>query len=112
MPTDHDGAEQALTDADAAAAWPPRMRTEQSAIYLAQAHGLPVEEKTLRNWRAAGRGPACRYLGALPLYDKSELDRWAEHDALKTESPMRRNRRAARGGGGGGTGEVARSVAA
>lgn len=95
MSSDRDGADQAPTEVNAANSWPPRMRTEQAASYLTQEHGLPVEEKTLRNWRAAGRGPSCRYLGALPLYDKSELDRWGEHDALKTESPMRRNRRAA-----------------
>ena len=93
-----------------AAVWPPRMRTGQATSYLVQEHGLPVEEKTLRNWRAAGRGPSCRYLGTLPLYDKTELDRWVEQDALKAESPMRRNRRAGRGGGA--AVEVARAAAA
>jgi len=83
------------SEATPAATWPPRMRTEQAASYLTQEHGLPVEEKTLRNWRAVGRGPSCRYLGAVPIYDRPELDRWADQDALKTESPMRRNRRAA-----------------
>jgi hypothetical protein len=81
----------------AAAPWPPRMRTEQAARYLTDEHGLPVEEKTLRNWRAGGRrGPTCRYLGTLPLYDRTELDRWAENDALQPESPTTRTRRLAR----------------
>lgn len=75
---------------------PRRMTTGQAACYLQQEHGLPVEPKTLRNWRATGRrGPTCRYLGTLPLYDTPELDRWAEHDALQEENPTRRTRRLA-----------------
>jgi len=77
--------------------WPRRMRTSHAARYLTDVHGIPVVEKTLRNWRASGtRGPVCRYLGTLPLYDLSELDRWAEEDALQAESPTRRTRRLAR----------------
>jgi len=82
---------EAATNSD----WPPRMRTERAAAYLNSVHGIPAQEKTMRNWRAAGRGPACKYLGTMPLYDRVELDRWAEFDALQAESPMRRNRRAA-----------------
>lgn len=82
---------------EAAGIWPPRMRTDHAARYLTEVHGLPLEEKTLRNWRASGRrGPACRYLGTLPLYDRTELDRWAESDALQAECPTRRTRRIAR----------------
>jgi hypothetical protein len=76
-------------------AWPTRLRTGQAASYLNEVHDLPIEGKTMRNWRATERGPACRYLGTLPLYDRTELDRWAEHDALQLESPIRRNRRVA-----------------
>ena len=77
-------------------AFPPRMRTDQAAQYLTEVHGLPVQEKTLRNWRAGGRrGPRCRYLGTLPLYDRGELDSWVVEDALQPESPTRRTRRAA-----------------
>ena len=75
--------------------WPPRMRTARAAAYLNSVHGIPAQEKTMRNWRAAGRGPACKYLGTMPLYDRVELDRWAEYEALQAESPMRRNRRSA-----------------
>jgi hypothetical protein len=82
---------EAATNSD----WPPRMRTNKAADYLNDVHGIPAQEKTMRNWRAAGRGPACKYLGTMPLYDRVELDRWAEYDALQAESPMRRNRRAA-----------------
>jgi hypothetical protein len=78
-------------------AWPPRMRTDQAGRYLTESHGLPVQEKTLRNWRASGRrGPACRYLGTVPLYERTELDRWAEQDALQSECPTGRTRRLAR----------------
>ncbi len=75
--------------------YPPRMRSDKAASYLRDVHGLPVEDKTMRNWRAAGRGPTCRYLGIVPLYDRTELDRWADREALKEECPMRRNRRMA-----------------
>ncbi len=75
--------------------WPPRSRTELAAKYLDKVHGLPLKEKTLRNWRAIGRGPGCGYLGTLPLYDRGELDRWAHEDALQAHSPMRRARQAA-----------------
>jgi hypothetical protein len=85
------------TDHETIDAWPLRMRTEQAATYLTQVHGLPLEEKTLRNWRVGGRrGPQCRYLGTLPLYDRAELDRWADDDALQPESPVARTRRLAR----------------
>ena len=73
--------------------WPTRMRCDAAAQYLKAQHGLPVLPKTLRNWRAAGRGPKCRYLGTLPIYDRIELDRWVEEDALKAECPSRRTRR-------------------
>lgn len=63
--------------------------------YLHEKYGIPIEEKTLRNRRAAGnnRGPACQYFGNKPLYDVLELDRWAQEDALQPESPVRRNMR-------------------
>jgi hypothetical protein len=78
-------------------AWPQRMRTDEAAEYLREMHGLPLEGKTLRNWRASGRrGPTCKYLGALPLYERRELDRWSGEDALQDECPTARTRRIAR----------------
>jgi hypothetical protein len=76
--------------------WPDRMLTEQASEYLKEEHGLPAEPKTMRNWRALGRGPKCRYFGTLPLYDRPELDRFAKEDALSDESPVTRTRRLAR----------------
>jgi hypothetical protein len=74
---------------------PMRLDTTGAARYLREKHGIPIEEKTLRNRRAAGnkRGPACRYFGVKPLYDIPELDRWAQEDALQPENPVRRNMR-------------------
>jgi hypothetical protein len=71
-----------------------RHDTDSAADYLSNKLGIPIEPKTLRNWRAAGKkGPKCRYFGAKPLYDEPELDRWAEEEALSLENPVRRNRR-------------------
>jgi hypothetical protein len=72
--------------------WPRRMRTDIAARYLTEVQSLPVQPKTLRNWRAAGRGPACRYMGTLPIYDRPELDLWAIEDALKSSCPTSRKR--------------------
>jgi hypothetical protein len=74
---------------------PMRLDTAGAARYLREKHGIPIEEKTLRNRRAAGNhhGPACRYFGIKPLYDVSELNRWAQEDALQPENPVRRNMR-------------------
>jgi hypothetical protein len=76
--------------------WPQnKMPTDQAAAYLYKVHGLPVQPKTMRNWRAAGRGPRCRYFGTKPIYDRSELDDYAEN-ALSDESPITRARRSAK----------------
>ncbi|HUC16337.1 MAG TPA: hypothetical protein VMA37_01455 [Acetobacteraceae bacterium] len=75
---------------------PVRMRTEAAAEYLSSSHGLGLEAKTLRNWRAQGRGPRCRYLGIHPLYDRDELDRWAREEALTDTNPISAGRRARR----------------
>jgi hypothetical protein len=69
--------------------WPKRMRGGQATRYLREVHGLPIEEKTLRNKRCAGLGPRCKYFGSIPLYERSDLDTWAEGGAL-TERPANR----------------------
>lgn len=69
-------------------AWPARMPTNTASLYLQEAHGIPAQPKTLRNWRSLGRGPKCRYFGTLPLYDRPELDRFAQEDALSDKSPI------------------------
>lgn len=61
---------------------PKRMRGNEAARYLREVHGLPIQEKTLRNKRWAGVGPRCTYFGSTPLYEREELDRWVEEEAL------------------------------
>jgi len=79
----------------AEAAWPKRLLTDLAARYLRERHGLPIQPKTLRNWRAAGRKPRCRYFGTTPIYDRAELDSFVE-EALKDECPTTRTRRLAK----------------
>lgn len=82
---------------DTPTAFPVRMPTEQAAEYLAQVHGLPIDHKTLRNWRSQGtKGPRCRYLGTKPLYERQELDRWGTEEALTDTNPISVTRRARR----------------
>ena len=73
--------------------WPERMDTNAAARYLREQHGLPTEPKTLVNRRALRKGPAVRYFGAKPLYDRVELDRWVKEEALQPISPLTRNAR-------------------
>jgi hypothetical protein len=73
--------------------WSRFMDTKVSARYLRDVQGLPIEAKTLVNLRALRKGPPVRYFGAKPLYERSELDRWAESDALQPISPLTRNAR-------------------
>ena len=53
-----------------------RMRSPAAAAQLSQLLGLPIEPKTLSNWRAAGRGPRPEDLGLTPVYTVAELERW------------------------------------
>ena len=74
-----------------------RMRSPAAAAQLSQLLGLPIEPKTLSNWRAAGRGPRPEYFGLTPVYTVAELERWVEEDALKPEPnyPRRRGQQGA-----------------
>jgi hypothetical protein len=73
------------------APWPRRMDTGEAARYLSLVHGIGVEKKTLENRRHSGRDSLrWRYFGQKPLADRSELDRYAEEDALTDTSPLSR----------------------
>ena len=72
--------------------WPKRMRSRQAAQYLREVHGIPSAEKTLRNKRCARLGPRCKYFGSVPLYERDDLDDWAENVAL-TDHPANRRQR-------------------
>ena len=73
--------------------YPRRMETKDASEYLRDEHGIPVEPGTLANLRAQRRGPRVVYFGWKPLYERDELDRWAEEDALQPESPLTRRAR-------------------
>ena len=72
--------------------WPDRMPTGRAALYLQEVAGLPAEPKTMRKWRALGKGPTCRYFGTMPIYERDELDRWAQA-ALSDETPLSKPRK-------------------
>lgn len=55
----------------------PRMRRTEASTYLAEKHGVTMSAKTLAKLACIGGGPAFRLDGRFPLYDASELDRWA-----------------------------------
>jgi hypothetical protein len=73
--------------------WPRLMDTEQTARYLREVWGIPVEAKTLANQRSGGRGPAWQYYGQKPLCRQHEADRYAQEEALTDESPLTRRAR-------------------
>jgi hypothetical protein len=77
--------------------WPLRLLTDQASDYLAAVHHLPVDPKLLKALRGRGRdGPRCRWLGTTAIYDRSDLDAWAETEALQDENPTARTRRLCR----------------
>lgn len=68
--------------ADAAAVkpvpWPARMSRRRASDYLQIVHGLRAAYQTLAKHGVQGTGPAYRKQGRFALYDKKELDRWAD----------------------------------
>lgn len=59
--------------------YPVRMRTTPASDYLEEVHGLKRAPNTLNKLACVGGGPAFRKAGARTrLYDRAELDRWAE----------------------------------
>lgn len=73
-----------------ATGWPTRMRGGPAAQYLREVHGIPIEEKTLRNKRCARLGPPCKDFGSIPLYEREALDAWAAGEALADRPANRR----------------------
>jgi hypothetical protein len=73
-----------------------RHDTEATSKLLTELLGTPVTAKTLTNQRAAGRGlKGWEYLGTKPVIRESKVRHYAEHEALKSEPPRRRNARLA-----------------
>lgn len=54
---------------------------------------LRLDERTLGNWRSAGRGPRYLKLGKI-RYSRRDLDRWLEAHARDPEAPPRPRRAA------------------
>lgn len=58
--------------------WPIRMRRAEASRYLRQVHGIRLSPQTLAKFATIGGGPRYRADGRFPLYDRTELDAWAE----------------------------------
>lgn len=56
----------------------PRLRRAEVPAYLMEKHGIPIALNTLNKMATVGGGPAMRYAGRIPLYDVTDLDKWAE----------------------------------
>jgi hypothetical protein len=57
----------------------PRLRRKDVPAYLAEKHGIDIAYATLEKLACIGGGPAMQYVGRIPVYPKTELDRWAEN---------------------------------
>lgn len=57
--------------------WPTRMRRAEASAYLQAEHGVQLAGATLAKLAVQGGGPRFRVDGRFPLYDKTELDRFA-----------------------------------
>jgi len=56
----------------------PRLRRKEVPEYLKDVHGIDIAVTTLNKLASIGGGPVMRYVGRIPLYDKTALDEWAE----------------------------------
>lgn len=57
---------------------PPRLKRSEASEYLLARHGISRTAATLAKLACNGGGPAFRKAGGkYVIYDKSELDRWA-----------------------------------
>lgn len=63
----------------------PRLRRADASAYLLEQHGVTLSPSTLAKLAVLGGGPAFRKDGRYPLYDVTELDRFA---AARLGEPM------------------------
>jgi hypothetical protein len=66
--------------------WPHRMRTALASPYLRAVHGVPAAPQTMARWRVEGGGPAYRLCGRFPIYERKDLDTWAESRLTKAHA--------------------------
>jgi hypothetical protein len=57
---------------------PPRLRRKDVPAYLAEHFGIPIALATLDKLASVGGGPEMQYMGRIPLYPVTELNKWAE----------------------------------
>ncbi len=55
----------------------PRLRRWEASEYLELVHGVTVAPATLAKMASVGGGPSFQKNGRMPVYPKTELDRWA-----------------------------------
>ncbi|HWT62502.1 MAG TPA: hypothetical protein VN150_07935 [Ochrobactrum sp.] len=55
----------------------PRLRRKDVPEYLRITHGIDIAYATLEKLASVGGGPAMQYVGRFPLYNKTDLDEWA-----------------------------------
>jgi hypothetical protein len=60
-----------------------RYLTRKEASEFLAANGFPFAPTTLAKVFSLGGGPPCRHFGRRPLYEPSELLRWAESRTTK-----------------------------
>jgi hypothetical protein len=59
--------------------WPDRMQRTDAARYLREVHKIRCQPSTLAKAASVGGGPAFRkHAGRFPLYDRADLDIWAQ----------------------------------
>jgi hypothetical protein len=54
------------------------LRRSEAAKYVAHRYGFPCSRQWLAKLAVIGGGPVFRKAGRYPVYEPSELDRWAE----------------------------------
>jgi hypothetical protein len=60
------------------AAWPSRMRRREASQYLQDQHGIRLAHSTLAKLAVVGGGPPFRLDGRFPVYDRADLDVYAD----------------------------------
>ena len=54
------------------------LRRSDAAAYITERYGFPCSRQWLAKLAVIGGGPVFRKAGRYPIYEPSELDRWAE----------------------------------
>jgi hypothetical protein len=59
--------------------YPQRMHRQRAAEYLQVEHGMRISPNRLAKLAVEGEGPRFYKDGRWPLYDRDDLNTWAEH---------------------------------